>query len=322
MEELIISPVKQHQSLNQSSDKAFIKSNTEAVSINHLMSDCVIPVFAKDNIVTISHLDFIETAAEVVSHYFKGEDIQLPAIRVSHLVKGRIPEAIRKPVNELQDFEKTLYYERLAFIIEIPSISYNVGGNKLALTIGGVRSYNLENLYGKKTEEKFKVFIGFQNKVCLNLCISTDGFKSELKARTLNELGEGLYDLIKSFNFERQLMILESMPNYYITEHQFAQLIGKLRMYQFMPNDLKKDIPNIMISDSQINQVVKEYYLDKNFNRNEDGSIDLWALYNLFTEANKSSYIDSFLNRSVNSTDLILHLIKALKEDEYSWYLN
>jgi hypothetical protein len=322
MEELIISPVKQHQNLNQSSDKAFIKSNTEAVSINHLMSDCIVPSYAKDNEVTISHLDFIETAAEVVAHYFKGEDIQLPAIRASHEIKGRIPEAIRKPVNELQDFEKTLYYERLAFIIEIPTITYKIGENNLALTIGGVRSYNLENLHGKKTEEKFKVFIGFQNKVCLNLCISTDGFKSELKARTLNELGEGIYDLIKSFNLERQLMILESMPTYNITEHQFATLIGKLRMYQFMSNELKQGIPNIMISDSQINQVVKEYYMDKNFNRNEDGSINLWSLYNLFTEANKSSYIDSFLNRSVNATDLILHLMKALKEEEYSWYLN
>ena len=110
MEELIISPVKQHQSLNQSSDKAFIKSNTEAVSINHLMSDCIIPVFAKDNIAAMSHIDFIETAAEVVSHYFKGEDIQLPAIRVSHLVKGRIPEAIRKPVNELQDFIHSFHF--------------------------------------------------------------------------------------------------------------------------------------------------------------------------------------------------------------------
>ena len=34
-------------------------------------------------------------------------------------------------------------------------------------------------LYSKKTVEKFKVFIGFKNLVCCNLCVSTDGFKSE-----------------------------------------------------------------------------------------------------------------------------------------------
>jgi len=72
-------------------------------------------------------------------------------------------------------FAYPLYYERMAFVIEIPEISEVINGNKLSLAIGGVRAYNQENLYGKKSIEKFKVFIGFQNKVCLNLCISTDG---------------------------------------------------------------------------------------------------------------------------------------------------
>ena len=105
-----------------SSDAQFIKSNTELVTFEHLLNDCIIPVFSKDNETTISHIDFIDTANEVVNHIFKNEMVNLPAVRVSHPIKGRIPEAIRKPVNELQEFEKTIYYERLAFRIDIPSI--------------------------------------------------------------------------------------------------------------------------------------------------------------------------------------------------------
>ena len=41
----------------------------------------------------------------------------------------------------------------MAFIYEVPSIEENVNGNKLSLTVGGVRAYNFENLYGKKIEE-------------------------------------------------------------------------------------------------------------------------------------------------------------------------
>ena len=37
----------------------------------------------------------------------------------------------------------------------------------------------------------------------------------------------------------------------------------------------------------------------------EDGSISLWNLYNLLTEANKSSYVDSYLDRYAGIEQLI-----------------
>ena len=42
----------------------------------------------------------------------------------------------------------------MAFIIRIPSIIETINGNTLALTVGGVRALNTENLYNKKTYEK------------------------------------------------------------------------------------------------------------------------------------------------------------------------
>ena len=159
----------------------FIEANTVDVTMEHLKNDCIIPVFAKDNEATLSHPAFIETVQDAASTFFQGEKIGLPDIRVSHVIKGRIPEAIHKPANQLLESDKTIYYERCAFVIEIPTVYETVNGNRLTLTVGGVRAYNHTNLYSKKGMERFKVFVGFICKVCTNLCVSTDGYLSNLE---------------------------------------------------------------------------------------------------------------------------------------------
>ena len=39
----------------------FIEANTKPVEIEHLREDCIVPVFSKDNELTISHQMFIES---------------------------------------------------------------------------------------------------------------------------------------------------------------------------------------------------------------------------------------------------------------------
>ena len=131
----------------------FIEANTKEVTIEHLRNDCVVPVFSKDNEITISHPSFIETVWEAANQVFPNERIEEPSMRVSHVIKGRIPEAIHKPVNQLLESDKTIYYERMMFCFEIPTIHEDIEGNRLNLTIGGVRAYNHENLYSKKGVE-------------------------------------------------------------------------------------------------------------------------------------------------------------------------
>ena len=58
-------------------------------------------VFAKDNEATLSHVAFIEAVQDATNTFFSGEQIESPDIRVSHVIKGRIPEAIHKPANQL-----------------------------------------------------------------------------------------------------------------------------------------------------------------------------------------------------------------------------
>jgi len=302
--------------------KQFIEANTSAVTLGHLKNDCVVPVFSKDNEVTISHVNFIETVFEAATKIFPRERIGTPEIRVSHIIKGRTPEAVHKSVNELTEADKTLYYERMAFVMEIPTICEDINGNRLNLSIGGVRAYNHENLYSKKTFEKFKIFIGFKNMVCCNLCISTDGYREEIRAMSHLELLQQVISLFQHYNASRHLQLMNSFNRHSLTEHQFAQLIGKGKLYQCLPPKERKQLPNLEMTDSHMNIIARNYYRDDAFCRNKDNSINLWNVFNLFTSANKSSYIDTFLNRGANATDFIQGISEALQGNNgYKWFL-
>lgn len=304
--------------------KPFIEANSLEISLHHLEHDCIIPVFAKDNERTISHQEFVDVAMLATSDALGGVYLEHPEIRVSHEIKGRTPEAIHKPAKELFDHEKTIYYERMAFISRIPAIEEEIGGNPLALTIGGVRSYNLENLFHKKSLERFKFFIGFQNLVCCNLCISTDGMKEELRASTVKELYGKIFEIVRNFKLDRQLNLMHGFTQYNLTEHQFAQLVGRCRLYNHLPKEMKKVIPALEFNDGQFNTIVKDYYQDQSFCRNDSGEINLWKLYNLFTQANKSSYIDTFLDRNLNALELMSGIKESMEDpnSNYHWFLS
>ncbi|EOA58770.1 hypothetical protein HMPREF1214_01886 [Bacteroides sp. HPS0048] len=301
----------------------FIEAKTKEVTIEHLRNDCVVPVFSKDNEITISHPSFIETVWEAANQVFPNERIEEPSMRVSHVIKGRIPEAIHKPVNQLLESDKTIYYERMMFCFEIPTIHEDIEGNRLNLTIGGVRAYNHENLYSKKGVEKFKVFIGFKNLVCCNMCVSTDGYKSELKVMSTADLFSSVMRLFQEYNIAKHLYYMSAYKDSYMTESQFAQFLGKSRLYQYLPVEQKKRLPQMLMTDTQIGLVAKSYYSDDNFDLPENQSaISMWNVYNLLTGANKSSYIDNFLDRSLNATQLTEGLNKALySTNEYSWFI-
>ncbi|MAY88114.1 MAG: hypothetical protein CML02_15540 [Pseudooceanicola sp.] len=304
------------------SNANFIEANTHNVSFSHLKQDCTIPVFSKDNECTIPHQDFIDATRDCAESIFKGNQILMPEIRVSHIVKGRIPSAIGKPVKELQDNEKTIYYERMMFALEIPDISETISGSKLSLTLGGVRAYNQENLYGKKSLEKFKFFIGFKNQVCTNLCVSSDGFAGDLRVGGIGDLKKALVDVVESYALQNHLTQMLKYSTQSLSEKQFAQFLGRCRLYNYLPKNEKESLIPMLLNDGQINAVARDYYQDNSFCRGENGDINLWNAYNLLTGANKSSYIDSFLNRSVNAQEVVQELSNSLLNKTPTWFLN
>ncbi len=300
----------------------FIEANTMEIDLQHLQSDCIVPVFSKDNELTISHNAFIETVWEAANTFFTGETIDKPDIRVSHIVKGRIPEAVHKPANQLLESDKTQYFERMMFCFEVPTIYETVEGNKLTLSIGGVRAYNQMNLYSKKTVERFKVFVGFKNMVCCNLCVYTDGYLGNLEVSSTSDLFRSVLEMFNHYDPAKHIHLMQTLGNSYLTEHQFAQILGKMRLYQCLPQGYQKSIPRLLITDTQINSVAKAYIQDENFG-GFGGDLSMWRFYNLLTGANKSSYIDSFLDRSLNATEVAQGINMALHGDErYSWFID
>lgn len=299
----------------------FIEANTMEVTLDHLKNECTIPVFAKDNECTISHYEFITSAKDVVEDILNYKGDLKPDIRTSHVIKGRVPSAIGKPAKDLLESEKTIYYERMAFVIEIPEISEVINGNKLNLTIGGVRSYNQENLFSKKSMEKFKVFIGFQNSVCLNLCISTDGLKEDLRVSSILELKAKIYELINTYKKKEHLIAMERMFRYSLTENQFAHLIGKMKLFPYLSKEEKQTLFPLAMNDSQINIIVKDYHIDTHFCKSDNNTINFWNIYNLFTEANKSTYIDNYLERNVNAYAFINYLINSIEKEESNFFI-
>lgn len=300
----------------------FIEANTMEIDLQHLQSDCIVPVFSKDNELTISHNAFIETVWEVANTFFTGETIDKPDIRVSHIVKGRIPEAVHKPANQLLESDKTQYFERMMFCFEVPTIYETVEGNKLTLSVGGVRAYNQMNLYSKKTVERFKVFVGFKNMVCCNLCVYTDGYLGNLEVSSTNDLFRSVLEMFNRYDPAKHIHLMQTLGNSYLTEHQFCQILGKMRLYQCLPQGYQKSVPRLLITDTQINSVAKAYIQDENFG-GFGGDLSMWRFYNLLTGANKSSYIDSFLDRSLNATEVAQGINMALHGDErYSWFID
>ena len=114
---------------------------------------------------------------------------------------------------------------------------------------------------------------------------------------------------------------MEVMSNFFLTPEQVAHLLGKMKMYQYLSNTRKKEVFPLNINDSQINTIAKSYFKDENFKVSPEGVVNLWQLYNLFTGAVKSSYIDSFLQREACAYEFIQNLTNSLQNEESNFFL-
>ena len=87
-------------------------------------------------------------------------------------------------------------------------------------------------------------------------------------------------------------------------------MIGKARLYQYLPQRLKKELPAFSFTDT-------------NFSCDTlSREINMWRVFNLLTEANKCSYIDSFLGRAAFATLFSLGITDAIDgKGNFGWFL-
>jgi hypothetical protein len=298
----------------------FIEANTLPISLEEINNQHIIPVFTKDNQALISQNEFIQLTQDTLKSAYKSELLG-PYIRVSHPVKGRIPSARHKKAHELLPEEETLFYERMMFVFMVPSIMKEIDGQELKLIIGGVKAYNNDNLNKNGNAlQQFSFFIGFKVKVCSNLCIWTDGVKSDIYVNSLDALQHAIVNICSSYNPEVHLVALESLRRHYITVEQFAHLLGKCKLYHHLPKHEKASQIPCGLNDTQLNYITRSFYQDPSFG-SRNGKIDLWSLYNICTGALKSSYIDTFVVNNIQLSAFFRSLSVAIQNGEKNWYL-
>lgn len=302
----------------------FIESNTQAITLDELTNKNIIPTFC-DNTLTISHQNFIGSVVEVAKKVF-GE-LTVPELRVSHPIIGRVPSAQHKKASELRDDEKTTFYQRMAFCAHVKNLTRTINGETVHLCIGGVRAYNEDKLYNRQSTMKFKIFVGWQVRVCSNLMLTCDGNSGTIDCMTEADIMQKSFELFNGFNPHKEdtLRLLENLSSTTISEEQFCQIIGRMRLYQFLPLTEQKQLPPLTIGDQAVNAMVKNYISNPNFGKKEGKDFTTWNLVQLANEAVKQSYIDKWLDRNQNCTDFAIGIQKALNGEDtegYSWFLN
>ena len=302
----------------------FIESNTQAITLEEIADKCIVPTFS-DNSLTISHQDFCMATYKAAEEVF-GKLTPIEC-RVSHQINGRIPTALYKKTNELADNEKTIYYQRLAWIAKVGNLVRNIDGQEIHLTIGGVRAYSDDKLYNRPSALKFKIFVGWQVRVCSNLMLQTNGYSGTIECMTQSDIHQKALELFSSFDPEKDnnLNALAELQDTRMTEEQFCHIIGRLRLLQALPVAQQKAIPHFILGDQAINESVRQYVTNPNFGRkNGDDGISTWDFMQLLTEAAKGSYIDRWLDRNANSIEFSQGIRKALRyeETDYDWFLN
>lgn len=296
----------------------FIESNTSGITLEELERNCIVPSFG-DNQLTISHQKFIHQVEDAARMYFTGENFGNTEIRVSHKILGRVPSALTKRKEELKPEDETIYYQRMAFCFHIRSMS-RMNGEEVHLCIGGVRSLNEENLYARKSPEKFKIFIGWRVRVCSNLMLTNDGLTGRLEVMSDADIYSSALRLFQDFKPEQNLRLIENLGRTKISQEQFCQIIGRLRLYQALPASQLRELPKVILGDSNVNAATKGYIENPNFGLRGRDNITCWDLMQLLNDAAKQSYIDKFLERNQNCTDFAVGIKKALNGEDAENY--
>lgn len=303
----------------------FIIGNTQPIEMDAL-SDMLTPVFSRDNVETISHIEGISTITDAISTYFDGQQINAPIVRVSHEMKLRNRFGAGKMVQNLRPEETDSYFQRMMAMIEIPSVSADINGSPCHLQVCLVHNYADINLLGNSSQyQSWKLCIGFLNTLCTNgLIRSSDGCNLSIKVTNTADLYKNAWTLFQNYEYKQHLDEMKHLNDTVIDVSTLAQFLGRARMAAALPTKMKKDLnlPEFILPEAQLNQMIRDYYTDDNFG-GYGHEITAWQFYMLLTNY-KNNYIDVFLERSANAYTISKGIAAAINKEspEWNWFIN
>ena len=303
----------------------FIIGNTQPIEMDAL-SDMLTPVFSRDNVETISHVEGISTITDAISTYFDGQQINAPVVRVSHEMKLRNRFGAGKMVQNLRPEETDSYFQRMMAMIEIPSVSADINGSPCHLQVCLVHNYADINLLGNSSQyQSWKLCIGFLNTLCTNgLIRSSDGCNLSIKVTNTADLYKNAWTLFQNYEYKQHLDEMKHLNDTGIDVSTLAQFLGRARMAAALPTKMKKELnlPEFILPEAQLNQMIRDYYTDDNFG-GYGHEITAWQFYMLLTNY-KNNYIDVSLERSANAYTISKGIAAAVNKEspEWNWFIN
>lgn len=303
----------------------FIIGNTQPIEMD-VLSDMLTPVFSRDNVETISHVEGISTITDAISTYFDGQQINAPIVRVSHEMKLRNRFGAGKMVQNLRPEETDSYFQRMMAMIEIPSVSADINGSPCHLQVCLVHNYADINLLGNSSQyQSWKLCIGFLNTLCTNgLIRSSDGCNLSIKVTNTADLYKNAWTLFQNYEYKQHLDEMKHLNDTVIDVSTLAQFLGRARMAAALPTKMKKDLnlPEFILPEAQLNQMIRDYYTDDNFG-GYGHEITAWQFYMLLTNY-KNNYIDVSLERSANAYTISKGIAAAVNKEspEWNWFIN
>lgn len=303
----------------------FIIGNTQPIEMDAL-SDMLTPVFSRDNVETISHIEGISTITDAISTYFDGQQINAPIVRVSHEMKLRNRFGAGKMVQNLRPEETDSYFQRMMAMIEIPSVSADINESPCHLQVCLVHNYADINLLGNSSQyQSWKLCIGFLNTLCTNgLIRSSDGCNLSIKVTNTADLYKNAWTLFQNYEYKQHLDEMKHLNDTVIDVSTLAQFLGRARMAAALPTKMKKDLnlPEFILPEAQLNQMIRDYYTDDNFG-GYGHEITAWQFYMLLTNY-KNNYIDVSLERSANAYTISKGIAAAINKEspEWNWFIN
>lgn len=277
--------------------------------------------------IPLSHLQILQAAVEATQERYPDDGIAVTDFRCSHPVSNIDGNPL------LHSLSKSFFYARSSFTIEIPSVSFELGGQSLSLTLGGLVAYpNPNDLDWRLNRGYLKLFAGFRVHICTNLCAGTDGVALEVKAQNAKDLKDRINELIDSFDVEEARQKIKAMQDRRIpVSGLIRRLLGgqsrqwnsrsERRLFEILtgdasPHELRTEGARLLGSEAElpfgsheILQILTRMRTQAPFREDADGQISIWNFYNQLTEALKDVPQERFLEGHVQAFQFARQLL-------------